>query len=213
MGAGASGRGGAGEALEFGDDAVELVHDGRGARGAKFIYKRAEIPERALFAAFEARPDFIPDGAKVAEYFASVVDFVGGGDQADVGRRFADMPQIIFFALAPGRLGVGKGVAAALDDARDAAAELVADLGETRAASLVFDRVVEEGGDGGVLVTTVFKDDGSDAQEVPDVGTGGAFARLAGVQPRGVGERLAKAGAEHRFGFFPAHLKILRSAF
>lgn len=89
-------------------------------------------------------------------------------------------------------LGFGTGI----DELGDTIAELLVNLDAGGGPTLVFDRVMEEGGDGAVFVATVFKDEGGDAEEVADVGDGAAFAKLVGVEVGGVGEGLGEAIGE-----------------
>jgi len=106
--------------------------------------------------------------------------------------------EVRLLARAPRGLGGDVGVGAGEHEAGDHGAEAAADGGEGLLAALVLDRVVQQRGDGLVLVGSVLEDEGGDGEEVGDVGGGGALAELGGVEAGGVDEGLLEAGGEHR---------------
>ena len=91
-------------------------------------------------------------------------------------------------ALAPRRLRRRVAVGAAVDDGRHRGSEAAEDFGPRRRAALVFDRVVQQRGDGRVFVGAVLQHNGRRRQQVRDVRRTGQLASLLGVQRGGEGE-------------------------
>jgi hypothetical protein len=116
--------------------------------------------------------------------------------------------QIHALTLHPRRLRLTHAVAAGLDDARDALAELLADAVQSRAPSLVLGGVVQERADRLVLRPARLDDDRGDAEQVPEVRDLRALARLSGVELERCVERAREALAEQwgRRGFDGANL-------
>ena len=54
----------------------------------------------------------------------------------------------------------------------------------------ILDRVVEQGGDCGIFISAVFQSQGSDAQQIRNVGNGRSLTHVAGVDDAGIGEGL-----------------------
>src|SRR5207302_3984616 len=90
------------------------------------------------------------------------------------------------------------GIRAAIDDARDALAEFVADFVEAREAALVFDRVMQQRGDDFVFAAAVLNDDSRNTKQVADVGLAFAFSALVQMKFRRVTKRFHKTVGEHR---------------
>ena len=80
-------------------------------------------------------------------------------------------------------------------NAGDALAKLVAYLFQDRGTAAVFDHVVQEGGDGLILVPACFEDEGGNAQHVGYVRNIAGLAGLAAVLLRGIDEGVFEAGA------------------
>ncbi len=104
--------------------------------------------------------------------------------------------QISLFALAPRRLGRLVGVAAAVDDFRHARAELPLDGLSGDCSALVLDGVVQQGGNGLVLVGPVLQHDAGHAKQVGDVRRAGKLAALRLVQPCGIDQGVGEAIGE-----------------
>lgn len=99
------------------------------------------------------------------------------------------MGQVRHLACSPRRLRPGVRVRAPEDDLGDTLTKLGTNDVQGRQASLVFDGVVKQRGDGLVLVAAGLDDQGRDAQQVREVGDIGAFADLLAVQARRKQER------------------------
>ena len=89
------------------------------------------------------------------------------------------------FGIGRGGLGFGGAVGAGQHDLRHCIAEAVGDGGFVGVAA-VFDGVVQQAGDGLVLVAAVFDHQGGNGQQVAEVRDAGALAHLAGVGHAGV---------------------------
>ena len=86
------------------------------------------------------------------------------------------MRDVIFFALAPRRLEQTIAVGTAVDNRRDVVTKAVANLLARLRAALIFDRIVQQCGDGFIFRTAVFEDDAGDCQQMGDVRCLRAFA-------------------------------------
>jgi hypothetical protein len=145
----------------------------------------------------EAFPHARSERSQVGDGGAGVVELVGRGDEANGGGGGAQVLEVRLLAGAPRRLGLDVGVRAGRDDGRDDRAEAATDGGEGLRSALVLDGVVEQGGDGLVLVGPVLEDQGRDGEEVRDVRRGGALAQLLRVEPGRVDQSLLEAVGQH----------------
>jgi len=98
-----------------------------------------------------------------------------------------------FLAVAPGRFRNGVGVGAAFDGVGDFVTEASADFFENGRTALILHGVMQQRGDGLVLVGAEFQRERSDSDQVRDVGDVRTFAALCGVQPAGVDESVVEA--------------------
>jgi len=73
-----------------------------------------------------------------------------------------------------------------------ALAEFLANFTRPWRATLVFDRIMQQCGDGHLFVAPVFDHRGRYAQKVPDIGTLGPLSDLPAVQFRGVSQSFDK---------------------
>ncbi|MOA07261.1 hypothetical protein D3C78_1269490 [compost metagenome] len=97
------------------------------------------------------------------------------------------MGQVALLARPPLGLALVEGIGAVEHHAQHAFAEVLVDLRGVLVAA-VLDHVVQQGGDGLVLVAAVLQHQGADRQRVGDVGHCGALAQLAGVHVGGIAE-------------------------
>ena len=136
----------------------------------------------------------------VRKNFAGVGQFVRGGNQPDIFGFVCDPFNVGALSFTPFAFFAGDfvGIRAAIDDARDAIAEFVADFVEAREAALVFDGVMQKRGDGFVFTAAVLNDDGRNTEQVPHVRLAFALAALVEVQLRRVTKRFHKTVCEHR---------------
>ena len=98
------------------------------------------------------------------------------------------MIDVGLLAIAPRRLGPDVGVRAAQHGLGHRIAEPPPDLLQHGHPALVFDRVVQQGGNRFVLVAAIFQDDARHAQQMRHVGHAGNLALLFLVQFSGVGQ-------------------------
>ncbi len=184
------------EDFQFGNGTIELSGELAEACGAKGGDQGAVIPENALAAAGEAEPEGFAEDAIIEDNFADVIELIGGGNDADVKGSGSGMLDVAAFAGEPGGFGSLMGIGAGLDDAGDARAEFIADGGEGGQAALVLDGIVEQSGDGHILVAAIAEDESGDTEEMADVGAGSVFAGLMLVKAGSVIESFAEARAE-----------------
>jgi hypothetical protein len=102
------------------------------------------------------------------------------------------MGNVLLFTFAPGGLGVDFGVGASLNDVSHSVPEAAADVFDPASAPGVFTGVMQERANGLILVTTMLQCDTGDAQQVSNVGNGGALALLAGVDQHRVLESMVE---------------------
>jgi hypothetical protein len=189
--------------FERADDAGKLVD--RPAR-MDFLEGCGEgsvVPQSSLLAALEALPELVAQHSIVAENGARVVDLVSKDDRQSVRRSNWKVPEVLFLALPPGRLGNTISIRAAFHNARYPFAEAPADLLEHSLSALVFHRIMKQRGDGLVFVSALLKDEGADTHQVGNVRDGRPLALLRGMQRSGVTESLLKAFSQS--GFFGRH--------
>ena len=108
------------------------------------------------------------------------------------------MVEVLRLAFPPRGLGLpgrDPGVGAGQHDAQHLVAEQLADDRLVLGAA-VLDGVVQQPGDGLVLVAAVGEDDGGDAEEMAEVGHRCPLAGLLAVGGGGVEERLFEPGPE-----------------
>ena len=86
---------------------------------------------------------------------------------------------------APRRLWRDISIGASVDDIRDLAAEAIANSAEHRLTALVFDGVVQQSGNRGVLITAGLDHQRGDCEKMPDVGYVGSLASLRTVDLAG----------------------------
>jgi hypothetical protein len=187
--------GGSGLGFQLQHDALEFGHQAVGAV-AENVEDGAVIPQCAVATSGETVEDGVAVKAIFGEDGADVVKFVGRGDEARVVVGVGEMGEVVELALLPWRLGNRVGVGAAFDDASDAIAEAVAELGEHRFAPAVFDNVVKQGRDGLIFIASGFEDERGDGHEVGDVGDARFLAGLGGMLFGGEEKRFVEAGSE-----------------
>ena len=134
----------------------------------------------------------------VAQHRPRVVQLVGHRHQQRVLADLAEVVDIALLAFEPRRLGHLVGVAALLDDARDVLAEVGADLLQRRRAALVFDRVVQQRGDGLVLGAPVVDHQARHRQQMADIRNVAALAHLVVVLALGIHQRLGESAGQFR---------------
>ena len=182
--------------------------------GMEDVEDGAVIPEGAFAASGETVEDGLAVEAEIGEDRACAVEFVGGGDKADVVIGVGEVVEIVELALFPRRFGDGVGIGAAFDDVGYTVAETLADFGKHGAAAAVFDYVVEKGGDGLVFVAFGFEDQSCDGHEMGDVGDGGFLSGLMRVFFGGEEEGFEEAwtemgsGGHQRFGLRGSSLNL-----
>ena len=150
------------------------------------------VPERPLLAALKHSPRGLSIVPKRENQRARVMQFVASRDQQDRRRCRSKIVHVGFLPLFPGRLGNLSRVGAAHDDFGDVRAEPLADVPEPLQSAAVFHRVVQQSGDGLVLVRAVFERQGSHPQQMGDVGNRGSLSHLSGMGCLGVGESLSE---------------------
>src|SRR5581483_4711395 len=82
----------------------------------ELIEQCAIIPKSALSSAVKPLPERFPDLAIVQENGTAVVQFVGRRYEPDVIVRLRKPAQILFFSFSPGRLEIGVGIGATVDN-------------------------------------------------------------------------------------------------
>ena len=147
-----------------------------------------------------------------------VVDLVAGGDEQDIRVGLGgEVAEVRLLALPPGRLrlpGDRDGVAAGHDDPRDPLAELLLDHLMGRLAVLrILDRVVEQRGDGDVLVGAVLEGQRADRHDVRHVRDARLLAHLRPVDRPRECERRGEATGQRWRGLSPfGHRPIVGDA-
>jgi len=91
------------------------------------------------------------------------------------------MLEVAFLTLSPWWLGIEIRIGAAVHHMSHALAKAAADLLKHGSAATVLDDVVQEGGDGKIFIASSFEHQTGDAQQMRNVGDGGALASLARV--------------------------------
>ncbi len=186
---------GRGLAPELADRPVELADHPVG-EASEGVDQRGVVPERPVPLPAEAFEHRLAALAHVGQDRSRVVELVGerdaqGGFVLAASDAFADVGDILLLAFAPRGLGVLVGVGARVHDVRDHVAELLPDVIEPRAASLILGRVVQERADHFFLALgAVLQDERCDAEQVRQVGDAGALARLVRVDPVRVPDRV-----------------------
>ncbi len=104
----------------------------------------------------------------------------------------------ILLAAPPRRLGDLVSVSAAVDDLGHAVPEAPANLIEQRPPALVLDSVVQQRGDRLVFVASRLQHQRANRQQMSDIRSTAAFARLVAMQRRRPNERLLKALSHNR---------------
>src|SRR5208283_2382645 len=184
--------------FQFEDDSLQLVDERVRFLATEFVQQSAVVPECALALSLETLPDRFANLAIIGKDGAGVMQFVGGGNQADVGVRSSQMLEVIFLTLPPWRFGSEIRIRAAIDHMGHALAKAAADFLEHGSAAAVLDNVVQEGSDGEIFITSGFEHQGRDAQEMRHVGDGFALAALAGVLAGSEQQGALKAWAKFR---------------
>jgi hypothetical protein len=159
-----------GQRAHLGDDAAQLVGESARTELAEDGDEGPVVPELIVGTGVETGPHVGPLDAQVGDGGASVVELVGGGDEAHLRWSVTQVGEVGFLARAPRRLRGDVGVRAGRDDGGDGGAEAAANGGERAGAALVFDGVVEQGRDREILAAAVLEHQGGDGEEVGDVG-------------------------------------------
>ena len=107
-------------------------------------------------------PDSVANLAIGGDDGADVVQFVGSRNQASVGIGGAEMPDVVFFALPPGRFGIEIGIGATVNHVSYALTKAPADFLKHGRAATVLNHVVQEGGDGKIFIASGFEHQASD---------------------------------------------------
>lgn len=186
------------------------------ARQGFVVAKRALLPRLEAIEHREARV-----ALHIGDDRPRVVQLVAGGDEQGRDRLLLEAGEIDQLALAPVgvlrlrrvqlRLGLGGAVRAVLHDGGHGLAELGAD-GRFVSGAAVLEHVVQQAGDGLVLVAAVLQHDAGDAQQVVEVGDGGALAELGGVGDAGVLDGLAVTLGQNGHGRTPSHVPLTPAA-
>src|SRR5271166_3963651 len=71
--------------FQFEDDSLQLVDQRVRFLAPEFIEQGSIVPERTIAFSLEALPDWCANLAIIRKDGAGVVQFVGGGNQADIG--------------------------------------------------------------------------------------------------------------------------------
>ena len=125
---------------------------------------------------------------------AGVRELVGRRDEQPGPGGLRQVPEVALLPALPRLLQGFGGISALPDDCRHGLAEVPPDVGEPRLPSVVLGRVVQQGGDDGILVPAVAHDDGADVEQVGDVGNPGALPDVGRMQRGGVVEGEPEAG-------------------
>ena len=185
--------------FEFRHNAVEFVDERARSSFAENIDQRAIVPERAVLAAGEAVEDGVAFGAVVGEDFAGVGQFVSGGNEPDVFGLVRDLFDVGALSFAPFAFFSGDFVRirAAVDDARDDAAEFFADFVEARETALVFGGIMQQRRDDFIFTAAVLNDDGRNAEQMADIRLAFALAALVHMKLRRITKRFHKTVCEN----------------
>jgi hypothetical protein len=89
-------------------------------------------------------------------------------------------------------------IRAAVDDARDALSEFLADFIESREPALVLNSIMKQRRNNFIFAAAMLNDDGGDTEQVANVGLALALAALVQMQLRGVTQRFHKSVCEYR---------------
>jgi len=73
------------DGFQFDDDSLQFIYQAVGLLTFEFVYQGPIVPEGAIAFSLEALPDWFANLAIVSEDGAGVVQFVGSGNQADIG--------------------------------------------------------------------------------------------------------------------------------
>jgi hypothetical protein len=106
------------------------------------------------------------------------------------------MAEVRFLALKPGRLGNNIRIGTILHNLSDARSKFPANVPKPPGTALILCRVVQQGGNCFVLVTTVCENNRDNAEQMGHVRAGGSFAELLGVSARRIHQRVLKTPTE-----------------
>jgi len=123
---------------------------------------------------------------------AHIRQFVRSGDQPHSSVFSSYSPDVPAFPLEPGRFRLLVSIGTAIDDVSHALPEFSANFTQPGSATLVFHRIVQQGGNGHLFVPAVLDHGGRHTQKMPDIWTLRPFADLPPVEFRGVSQRFDK---------------------
>ncbi len=161
--------------LEFGQ---QRRQEARGHGRGDF----AEIPDHSIAAAAEPRPDRGSRAAVILQHSPGVVQFVGADDEQGLVRGVLEMVDVGDFASLPRRFGRFVGVGASEHQFGNLIAVALANQASHGFATLVFDGVMQHGGNGLGFRTAIFEDETRDGQQMRDVRNLRPFAILVRVE-------------------------------
>ena len=153
-------------AIQLGYRAAEFLGEVAPEVRRERLAQGVVVPQRAALGPLESQVDLIADDVVVGENGADVRELVRRRHQQAAPRRFGHVLQVGLLPDLPGLLRPRRRIRALFDDRRHRLAEVALNVHQPRLAAVVFRRVVQQGGDGGVLVAAVTKDDGTDLEEV-----------------------------------------------
>jgi hypothetical protein len=191
--------------LQFVNGAVEFTDEIGWALGTKDFSNLLVIPHGTVLPAPETGPYALRVALQVRDYFAGIVELVRCGDEAHGRASRSQVLEVIQLALAPRGLGLGVGISAGFDNLRYARAKFPAYVTQARFSALVLNGIMQKSGDGLILVATVSKYGGSNSEKMSDVRPRGAFAKLPGVNARGIRQSTAKPETERSFAALLGH--------
>ncbi len=122
--------------------------------GAKDFQELVEIPELLILPTLKAIEDFEADIPEIIQNCFCVVELVGGGDEQDVVGLVAQPHNVVGFALPIRFLFAGvlcECVGKRCDHAGHVETEALLNFAQARRAAVVFNGVVQQGGDHHVL--------------------------------------------------------------
>ncbi|MEA2638268.1 MAG: hypothetical protein QOE18_1325, partial [Chloroflexota bacterium] len=191
------------------DDVGELVGQRAGEAPLEDLDDAEVVPELLVrIGDGESLPHHVTLDTQVGEYRARVVELVAGRHEEHIGVGIGvEVTEVAFLSLAPWRLGSagdGDGIAAGHDDARHTLPELSvnAPVG-CGAVDRVLDGVVQECGDGHLLIGAVLESEGAHRHHVGHVGDAGPLAQLPAVDLPREGEGSCEAIGQRRRGVGP----------
>ena len=178
--------------FQFGDDAIEFLDERIATGAAKRSDQFAVIPKRPDLLTGKSFEHRITVHAKFEQRFPSVGEFIGRRDEPNLLVFAGYACNIVALSIEPGSLWLRVGVGAAIDDVLNPFAEFLPYFAQARKSTLILHRIVKKGGDGHIFIASVLDDDGSNSQQVSDIGPFRTFANLPGMNAGRIAQRRDK---------------------